>query len=79
MFSVAANTRHGLELAYWAELGANGDNDGNEHQLATLRTIHIWALAEKPRTLSSRCSRLVLAVRIWTPPVKGPVHFFEFS
>ncbi len=20
-----------------------------------------------------------LAVRIWTPPVKGPVHFFEFS
>ena len=33
----------GLELAYWAELGANGDNDGNEHQLATLRTIHIWS------------------------------------
>ena len=20
-----------------------------------------------------------LAARIWTPPVKGPVHFFEFS
>ena len=45
----------------------------------------ISIIMEEAGKLPERCDGYrkevieTLAARIWTPPVKGPVHFFEFS